>query len=206
MCSRSTAARRSRKSSTPPRVDRLADHAEQARAGVDRDGAAGVDRGLRDDHRERGLAGAVAAGQPQARRRRRGSRRSSRDVMADLAHLRRAAALDVDHVGVLEGDRAVALGDPPLERARADRGDPQRPAAARAGGPRLVVLDEAAAVAEAELARAGMAHRIGAPAARGLRSSQLRVLLRARVVHEARVLRPERQHRRCRPGRCGSWR
>ena len=66
MCSRSAPASRSRKPSTPPRVDRLADHAQQARAGVDRDRAPGVDRRLRDDHRERGLAGAAAAGEPEA--------------------------------------------------------------------------------------------------------------------------------------------
>src|SRR5579863_6590450 len=45
-------------------VDRFADHPEQARAGIDRDGAPGVDRRLGDDHRQRRLAGPAAAGEP----------------------------------------------------------------------------------------------------------------------------------------------
>jgi hypothetical protein len=106
-------------------VDRLADHAEQARAGVDRDRAPGVDRG-----RETIIASAVLpVPKPPVSQRPRPASRFAFDLAhegAQLADLRREAALHVDHVAVLEGDRAVARRDPRLERACPRLRDPRR--------------------------------------------------------------------------------
>src|SRR3954447_3064508 len=125
----------------------LLDVREQARQRVDRDGAAGLQRGLRHQHRERGLAGADVAEEPEAF--------AVVEVGAQVAHV---AANLADERRVHVGDR-VAVEAHPAEALRDARPEPlallalrlERAAVARPRG-QLVDLDPTGAVADAELA------------------------------------------------------
>src|SRR6185312_14938846 len=106
---------------------------------------------FRDEHRERRLAGADVAHDPQPAPR--------VEVGLDPAHvaahhldLVRRAAREIAHRRALEGDAAVAARDAPHEAARAGGGDAPRTALAVGGGVGLLVDDEAAAVTDAERA------------------------------------------------------
>ena len=95
-------------------LHRLAQQVQQPRQRVDRDRAPGVERRLGDEHRERRLAGADVALDPQAA--------PGVDVRLDRLHVAAHGANLIrsgpGHVAdrrSLEGDAAVALRDPALE-------------------------------------------------------------------------------------------
>src|SRR4051812_18094889 len=134
-------------------LERGADLGEQARQRVDRHAPAGIDRGARDDHRECRLAGPDGAVEPQAAARVEVALDVPDEALDDL-HLRRG------HLGdgrPLEAGSLVLARDHRAEAPRAAALDALRTAAARHGDARLLVHDEAGAVAQS--VRAGVEHR-----------------------------------------------
>ena len=136
----------------PLGVDRVADQVEQPRQRVDRHRAPGVERGLGDDHRERRLARADVAHQPQAL--------AGVEVRVDVAHVAPdllddvgGDARDFRHGRALEGHAAVALGDAPLQPAVRSWRSARRGSRSRTPCCVCLVDEEAAAVAQPERAR-----------------------------------------------------
>src|SRR5215218_3877502 len=131
---------------------RVAQQPEQPREGVDRDGAVGRHRRLGDQHRERRLAGADVAREPQPAAL--AELLADRaDILAHLAHDVRVRPLDREERLPLERHLAVPAGDPALERGGALAREPGGAARARPRAAVLHVEEEAGAVAAAVGAR-----------------------------------------------------
>ncbi len=129
MCSRSTAVEPVHEvEHALRRVHRLAQQVQQARQRVDRDRAPRVERRLGDEHRERRLAGAHVALDPQAPARLE-VRLDRAHVAAHRAHLVGGGPRDVAHGRAVEGDARVAPRDAPGEAPGARPRDPRGPAA-----------------------------------------------------------------------------
>src|SRR3954447_1806762 len=125
-------------------VERAAQLGEQPRQGVDRDRAPRLEGLARDDHRERRLAGAHAAEDPQPA--------TGVEVLVDapgeVAHDARRRAGHVRDGRRVEGREPVAPRDDAGQAARLGAGDPAGAAAAVTGGVGLLVDEEAGPVAE----------------------------------------------------------
>jgi hypothetical protein len=157
-----------------------ADRGEELRAGVDGHGAASTQRVLGDQHRQRGLAGAARALEPEAL----AGVELLADSVAELVQVPAEVGVhrgeDVLDRAALERHVAEALRDLVQQAARARERDPLLAAGARARDVLVVVEHVAGAVAEA--VRAGV---IGPPAT-GHVGVEVEDFVHARLVNQQR--------------------